>query len=139
MVDLAGSEQLKKSEVEGVNRLEAICINRSLLSLGKCISALVKNSPHVPYYDSKLTLLLRSCFGGNSKTAVIVNASQDDSNGDQTLQTLRFGEDCSMITNVTKNASQSFGTALQVVDETLATVMQGIANLEKKNMTQLPA
>jgi len=70
---------------------------------------------------------------------VIVNASQDDSNGDQTLQTLRFGEDCSMITNVTKNASQSFEAALQMVDETLTTVLEGIANLEKKNMTKLQA
>jgi len=86
-----------------------------------------------------LTLLLRSCFGGNSKTTVIVNASQDDNNGDQTLQTLRFGEDCSMITNVTKNASQSFEAALKMVDETLTTVMDGIANLEKKNMTKLQA
>jgi len=44
-----------------------------------------------------------------------------------------------MITNVTKNASQSFEAALKMVDETLTTVMDGIANLEKKNMTKLQA
>lgn len=49
MVDLAGCEQIKKSEVEGVHLKEAIKINQSLLVLGKCISALVKNVKHVPY------------------------------------------------------------------------------------------
>lgn len=68
LVDLAGCEQIKKSEVVGMNRVEAISINMSLLSLGKCISALVKNEKHIPYYDSRLTQLLKSCFGGNSRT-----------------------------------------------------------------------
>jgi len=49
MVDLAGSEQIKKSEVVGINRMEAIYINTSLLTLGNCIKALVMNSRHVPY------------------------------------------------------------------------------------------
>jgi len=49
MVDLAGCEQVKKSEVQGVNLREAININRGLLSLGKCIGSLVRNHKHVPY------------------------------------------------------------------------------------------
>lgn len=68
---------------------------------------------------------------------MIINASQDDSNGDQTMQALRFGENCSLITNTTKSASTSFESALKVIDETLETVLKGMTNLENKNMTHL--
>lgn len=108
-----------------------------MLTLGNCIKALVLNSHHVPYYDSKLTVILRGSFGGNSKTYVIINASQDDSNGDQTMQALRFGENCSLITNTTKIASSSYASALKVIDDTLETVLKGMNNLENKNMTHL--
>ena len=59
LVDLAGCEQLKQSKAVGAHKIEAIGINTSLLVLGRCISALVKQQKHVPYLDSKLTLLLR--------------------------------------------------------------------------------
>ena len=59
LVDLAGCEQLKQSKAAGQRKQEAVGINRSLLVLGMCISALVKQKRHVPYLDSKLTLLLR--------------------------------------------------------------------------------
>lgn len=42
-----------------------------------------------------------------------------------------------MITNTTKNATESFGHALEVLDSTLRTVLAGMKNLEKKNMTKL--
>merc|ERR1719265_793921 len=70
-------------------------------------------------------------------TYVIINASQDDSNGYQTLQALRFGENCSLITNTTKIASSSYASALKVIDDTLETVLKGMNNLENKNMTHL--
>lgn len=137
LVDLAGCEQIKKSDVKGINLLEAMHINKGLLCLGRCISSLVQNSKHVPYYDSKLTQLLKNCFGGNCRTNVIINASADDSNGNQTLQALWFGEHCSMISNVTKNASESIHSALDVIDETLRVVLEGMNNLKNKNMTHL--
>lgn len=86
-----------------------------------------------------MTTLLRSCFGGNCRTNLIVNASADDSNGDQTLQALRFGENCSQISNVTKSASESFDSALTVIDDTLKVVMTGMQNLQEKGRTHLQA
>ena len=51
IVDLAGSERLKKSKVEGVHKAEAININKSLMVLGKVVSALVEKKSHVPYFE----------------------------------------------------------------------------------------
>ena len=58
LVDLAGSERQKKTEAVGERLREAIKINYSLSALGNVINALVENHKHIPYRDSKLTLML---------------------------------------------------------------------------------
>lgn len=58
-------------------------INSSLLVLGKVITALVRGRPHVPYYESRLTQLLRGALGGNSRTHCLVTASMDTQHADQ--------------------------------------------------------
>ena len=51
---------------------EATKINLSPSALGNVISALVDGrSTHVPYRDSKLTRLLQSSLGGNTKTLMV--------------------------------------------------------------------
>ncbi|KAE9411666.1 hypothetical protein Angca_007967, partial [Angiostrongylus cantonensis] len=49
---------------------------QSLSVLGRVIRTLSganRRAEHIPYRDSKLTLILRDSLGGNSRTAVIVN------------------------------------------------------------------
>jgi hypothetical protein len=65
LVDLAGSERIKKSDVGGERREEAIAINTSLSTLGKCINGLAEKSLHISYRESKLTKILHEAFGGN--------------------------------------------------------------------------
>lgn len=43
LIDLAGSERAAKTNNRGIRMLEGANINRSLLSLGNCINALVDN------------------------------------------------------------------------------------------------
>ena len=51
-----------------VRAKEAGLINKSLLTLGRVINALVEGSGHVPYRDSKLTRLLQVCAtSGNAR------------------------------------------------------------------------
>ena len=49
LVDLAGSENVSRSGAAGTMAKEAGSINKSLLTLGRVITALVEGSGHIPY------------------------------------------------------------------------------------------
>lgn len=92
-IDLAGSENVGRSEVQGIALAEAQMINKSLSCLGNVIYALTeKNREHIPYRDSKLTYLLRDSLGGNSKTFLIATASLSEKCYSETLNTLKFSK-----------------------------------------------
>mmetsp|Transcript_20450 Transcript_20450/g.45697 ORF Transcript_20450/g.45697 Transcript_20450/m.45697 type:complete len:610 (-) Transcript_20450:109-1938(-) len=139
LIDLAGSERVKKSKAEGVRLREAVGINSSLLVLGKVISSLVQGNSHVPYFESKLTTLLKAAFGGNSKTTVVINCRSDGDYGDETLQSMRFGERCAMISNSLRQAASSFETAIGAVEEALAAVRAQLVSLEARGKQHLPS
>ena len=99
LIDLAGSERLSKTGVEGVGLEEAKNINKSLLSLGNVINALTEGSKYVSYRDSKLTRLLQEALGGNSLTTLIITLSMSSFNDKESLSTLRFGSRAKEIKN----------------------------------------
>ncbi|TMS36346.1 hypothetical protein L596_003534 [Steinernema carpocapsae] len=99
MVDLAGSERAKESEVEGERFKEMTHINKALSNLQNVIRALLKKEQHVPYRNSKLTLLLQECLGkGNSKTLMIVNLRPSASHISETKRSLEFAQNTSKTT-----------------------------------------
>ena len=112
LVDLAGSENISRSGAVDKRAREAGEINKSLLTLGRVISALVAGGGgHVPYRDSKLTRLLRDALGGKSKTCIIATVSPASHSAEETLQTLEYAHRAKSIKNkpeinqrVTKNA-----------------------------------
>ena len=61
LIDLAGSERLKKSGSEDLRLREAKSINSSLSALGKVVIAISQDDTHVPFRDSKLTRVLKVC------------------------------------------------------------------------------
>lgn len=73
LIDLAGSERMKKSEARGMTQKETIKINGSLSTLGRVIEGLVKGNSHVPFRESKLTMMLKEHLIGESKTLMFVN------------------------------------------------------------------
>jgi kinesin family protein 11 len=90
LVDLAGSENIQRSGAENKRAVEAGLINKSLLTLGRVINALVDRSPHVPYRESKLTRLLQDSLGGRTKTCIIATVSPAKSNLEETISTLDY-------------------------------------------------
>jgi kinesin family protein 5 len=140
LVDLAGCEQLKQSGAEGQRKLEAVGINSSLMVLRKCITALVEGKKHVPFYESKLTQLLRPAFSGNSRTTAVVCAAPEPSNGEQTLAALRFGEDCAMISTTALVAGvTSAKQALETINAAVARCKADLESLNARGKSHLPA
>jgi hypothetical protein len=137
LVDLAGSERIKKSKVAGIHKKEAVGINASLLVLGKVINALSEGKSHIPYFESKLTTILKPAFGGNSKTTVIINGRVDGRYCDETLQSLRFGERCSNISNQLRQLATSLNDTLLALDETLKCVKKQLDDLKEKRKDNL--
>ncbi|KAL8129765.1 hypothetical protein V2J09_018920 [Rumex salicifolius] len=99
LVDLAGSENILRSGVREGRAREAGEINKSLLTLGRVINALVEHSVHIPYRDSKLTRLLRDSLGGKTKTCIIATISPSAHCLEETLSTLDYAHRAKNIKN----------------------------------------
>ncbi|CAI9105253.1 OLC1v1004137C1 [Oldenlandia corymbosa var. corymbosa] len=99
LVDLAGSENISRSGAREGRAREAGEINKSLLTLGRVINALVEHSGHIPYRDSKLTRLLRDSLGGKTKTCVIATVSPSIHCLEETLNTLDYAHRAKNIKN----------------------------------------
>ena len=104
MIDLAGSERAAKTNNWGIWMIEGANINWSLLSLGNCINALVdgmkhNKKNHVPYWDSKLTRLLKDSLGGNCKTTMMAMISPTFDSYAESISTLKFATRAKKIKN----------------------------------------
>lgn len=99
LVDLAGSENISRSGAREGRAREAGEINKSLLTLGRVINALVEHSPHIPYRDSKLTRLLRDSLGGRTKTCIVATISPSAHALEETLSTLDYAYRAKSIKN----------------------------------------
>ncbi|NXC70458.1 KIF14 protein, partial [Anhinga anhinga] len=107
LIDLAGSECCSTAQTTGERLKEGVSINKSLLTLGKVISALSKQSRNgkktfIPYRESVLTWLLKESLGGNSQTAMIATVSPAASSTEETLSTLRYAKQACSIINIAK-------------------------------------
>lgn len=89
-IDLAGSERLHVSKAEGERLRETQNINKSLSVLGNVITALVRKEQHIPFRDSKLTLLLKDHLQGNSRVLMFVNIAPEAKYHGETICSLRF-------------------------------------------------
>ncbi|KAI5296274.1 kinesin motor protein cin8 [Ascosphaera acerosa] len=114
LVDLAGSENIGRSGAENKRATEAGLINKSLLTLGRVINALVDGTQHIPYRESKLTRLLQDSLGGHTKTCIIATISPSNANLEETVSTLDYAFRAKNIRNKPQtNSSLSKKTLLR--------------------------
>ena len=92
-VDLAGSERAVDTiDTNKQTKIDGAEINKSLLALKECIRSLDQGKLHIPFRQSKLTLVLRDSFIGNCITLMIANISPCLSCSENTLNTLRYAD-----------------------------------------------
>merc|ERR1719483_324000 len=104
IVDLAGSENVKRTNASDKCLREAGFICRSLFQFKKLVREVGRNIGLPCYNDSKLNKLLSDCIGGNAKFSVILCADKAKKNSSETKHTLRFANDLKKVKNkVTKN------------------------------------
>ncbi|KAL3662858.1 hypothetical protein V7S43_012259 [Phytophthora oleae] len=92
LVDLAGSESLRHTGAEGIRQREAGNINKSLLTLARVINSLASSGggQNAPFRDSKLTRLLQTSLGGNTRTLIVCCVTPSDRYIEETKSTLQF-------------------------------------------------
>ncbi|XP_066364142.1 kinesin-like protein KIN-10C [Miscanthus floridulus] len=71
LIDLAGSEDNRRTLNECIHLQESSKINLSLFTLSNVFSALNKNEHRIPYSESKLTRILQDSLGGSSRAVMI--------------------------------------------------------------------
>ncbi|KAL3531852.1 hypothetical protein ACH5RR_005373 [Cinchona calisaya] len=139
LVDLAGSENISRSGAREGRAREAGEINKSLLTLGRVINALVEHSVHVPYRDSKLTRILRDSLGGKTKTCIIATISPSAHCLEETLSTLDYAYRAKNIKNKPE-ANQKISKAVLLRDLYLEMerMKQDVRAAREKNGVYIP-
>ena len=110
LLDLAGSEtgQRKGNAGHEAATMEGKLINASLASLSNSIrnTLVIQGNKKLQHEkelsESKLARLLRPCFGGNWYTTVICTASPSSYNVNETICTIKFGQQAREVKNTPK-------------------------------------
>ncbi|XP_043942274.1 kinesin-like protein KIF22 [Protopterus annectens] len=111
LIDLAGSEDNRRTGNQGIRLKESGAINSSLFVLSKVVDALNQGLPRIPYRDSKLTRLLQDSLGGTAHSVVVTNISPEHKYYFDTLSALNFAAKSKQVVNkpFTQETIQSMG------------------------------
>ncbi|KAA8649759.1 hypothetical protein EYZ11_001685 [Aspergillus tanneri] len=88
-IDLAGSEDNRRTDNDKERMVESASINKSLFVLAQCVEAIGKKHQRIPYRESKMTRIL-SLGQNNGLTVMILNLAPVKSYHLDTLSSLNF-------------------------------------------------
>ncbi|KAI9877308.1 MAG: hypothetical protein M1830_004266 [Pleopsidium flavum] len=88
-IDLAGSEDNRRTDNGKERLVESASINKSLFVLAQCVEAISKKQARIPYRESKMTRIL-SLGQNNGSTIMILNLAPVRSYHLDTLRSLNF-------------------------------------------------
>ncbi|ORZ23164.1 P-loop containing nucleoside triphosphate hydrolase protein [Absidia repens] len=90
LIDLAGSEDNRKSGNGKARMTESAAINKSLFVLAQVVQALNSGATRIPFRDSKLTRILQSTLEGTALGMMIINIAPGHNFINDTANTLNF-------------------------------------------------
>ncbi|KAE8380006.1 P-loop containing nucleoside triphosphate hydrolase protein [Aspergillus bertholletiae] len=88
-IDLAGSEDNRRTDNDKERMVESASINKSLFVLAQCVEAIGKKHHRIPYRESKMTRIL-SLGQNNGLTVMILNLAPIKSYHLDTISSLNF-------------------------------------------------
>lgn len=88
-IDLAGSEDNRRTDNNRERLVESASINKSLFVLAQCVEAISKKQARIPYRESKMTRIL-SLGQNNGLTIMILNLAPSRNFHLDTLSSLNF-------------------------------------------------
>ncbi|PWY88427.1 kinesin-domain-containing protein [Aspergillus heteromorphus CBS 117.55] len=88
-IDLAGSEDNRRTDNDKERMVESASINKSLFVLAQCVEAISKKHSRIPYRESKMTRIL-SLGQNNGLTVMILNLAPVRSYHLDTISSLNF-------------------------------------------------
>ncbi|OQO11361.1 hypothetical protein B0A48_05617 [Cryoendolithus antarcticus] len=88
-IDLAGSEDNRRTDNNKERLVESAAINKSLFVLAQCVEAISKGQARIPYRESKMTRIL-SLGQNKAHTVMVLNIAPVKSYHLDTLSSLNF-------------------------------------------------
>ncbi|XP_006356067.1 kinesin-like protein KIF11 [Solanum tuberosum] len=139
LVDMAGSENIEQAGQTGMEaKMQTAKINQGNSALKRVVESIANGDSHVPFRDSKLTMLLQDSFEDDkSKILMILCASPDPKDLHKTISTLEYGAKAKCIvrgphTPLKENGAEDSSSAV-ILGSRIAAMDQFIYMLQMEN------
>ncbi|KAJ5989875.1 hypothetical protein N7522_010082 [Penicillium canescens] len=138
-IDLAGSEDNRRTENDKERMVESASINKSLFVLAQCVEAINKKQHRIPYRESKMTRIL-SLGQTNGLTVMILNLAPVRSYHLDTISSLNVANRTRKIeVREVENDPMFKGPARPAVRPSLASARQPLRPLTASVNVNMPA
>ncbi|XP_078162069.1 P-loop containing nucleoside triphosphate hydrolases superfamily protein [Carex rostrata] len=138
LVDMAGSENIEAAGQTGFEaKMQTAKINQGNIALKRVVESIANGDSHVPFRDSKLTMLLQDSFlDDKSKILMILCASPDPREMHKTISTLEYGAKAKCIVRAAhpatpKPSSQTNSESINLLASQIALMNQHICELQR--------
>ncbi|KAH6768447.1 P-loop containing nucleoside triphosphate hydrolases superfamily protein [Perilla frutescens var. frutescens] len=142
LVDMAGSENIEQAGQSGLEaKMQTAKINQGNIALKRVVESIANGDSHVPFRDSKLTMLLQDSFEDDkSKILMILCASPDPRELHKTIATLEYGAKAKCIvrgphTPIKDKGAEDSSSAV-ILGSRIAALDQFIGKLQIENKTR---
>ncbi|KAM5553215.1 kinesin-like protein KIN-10A [Rosa sericea] len=139
LVDMAGSENIEQAGQIGFEaKMQTGKINQGNIALKRVVESIANGDAHVPFRDSKLTMLLQDSFEDDkTKILMVLCASPDPKEIHKTISTLEYGAKAKCIvrgphTPIKDKAGTEDSSAV-ILGSRIAAMDEFILKLQKEN------